>query len=293
MSSVLPSSSRPLDGLSRHRAWFIAIAGFAAMYVPVYWWAAEGIWQSEEQGHGAIVLAVVLWLFWGLRHKIADSPTQPAPAVGWPLFAFGLLAYFVGRVFNISILEFGSQLFILAGGLLLLRGKAALRLAWFPVLYCIFMIPLPSILVDAITGTLKQWIAAIVEQLLYVAGYPMGRTGVMLSIGQYQLQVADACSGLHSMFSLAALGTLFMYLMGRKTRLHMALMLASILPIAFVANIVRVIVLVLVTYYFGDEAGQGFLHGAAGMVLMIVALMFFFMLDKVLDILLLSRRASS
>ena len=84
--------------------------------------------------------------------------------------------------------------------------------------------------------------------------------------------VADACSGLHSMYSLSALGTLFMYIMARRSRLHNAIMLASILPIAFVANIVRVIVLVLITYHFGDEAGQGFLHGAAGMVLMLVAL---------------------
>ena len=59
-------------------------------------------------------------------------------------------------------------------------------------------------------------------------------------------------------------------------------MLASILPIAFAANIVRVLVLVLVTYWFGDDAGQGFLHGAAGIVLMLVALAIFFTLDALL-----------
>jgi exosortase/archaeosortase family protein len=71
--------------------------------------------------------------------------------------------------------------------------------------------------------------------------------------------------------------------MGRKSTLHHAIMLASILPIAFVANIVRVMALELVTYHLGDEAGQGFLHGAAGMVLMVAALLFFFGLDKLLD----------
>ena len=94
--------------------------------------------------------------------------------------------------------------------------------------------------------------------------------------------VADACSGLHSMYSLSALGTLFMYIMARRSKLHNAIMLASILPIAFVANIVRVIALVLITYHFGDEAGQGFLHGAAGIVLMLVALVCFFALDALL-----------
>ena len=273
--------------------WLIALAGFAAMYVPVYWWAAGDIWQSDDHGHGPIILAVLVWLFWGLRHEIAASPTAPAPALGWPLFGIGLFAYFVGRVFGISILEFGSQLLVVAGALLLMKGPAALRIAWFPVIYFVFMIPLPSIIVDAITGSLKQWIAAIVDSLLYLVGYPIARTGVILSIGPYQLQVADACSGLHSMFSLSALGTLFMYLMGRKSRLHTGIMLVSILPIAFVANIIRVITLVLVTYYLGDEAGQGFLHGAAGMVLMLVALLFFFALDKLLDTLLPPARKAS
>jgi exosortase/archaeosortase family protein len=75
-------------------------------------------------------------------------------------------------------------------------------------------------------------------------------------------------------------------MVGRKSRLHNALMLASILPIAFVANIVRVIVLVLVTYHLGDEAGQGFLHGTAGIVLMVVALVCFAALDQLVALLL-------
>ena len=71
--------------------------------------------------------------------------------------------------------------------------------------------------------------------------------------------------------------------MARKSLAHNAVMVAAILPIAFTANIVRVIVLVLVTYHVGDEAGQGFLHGAAGMVLMMAALILFFALDSALN----------
>jgi exosortase B len=190
--------------------------------------------------------------------------------------------YLLGRMLEFSIFVFGSQILVLAGGLLLLKGQAALRLAWFPVFYAIFMIPLPGVLVDAVTGPLKQWISSLVELILYPLGYPIARNGVVITIGQYQMLVADACSGLHSMFSLTALGTLFMYITARKSRLHNALMLASILPIAFVANVIRVIILVLVTYHFGDEAGQGFLHGAAGMVLMLVALVIIMAFDALL-----------
>ena len=282
MSSVLPASRFGSSASSEQRLWFLALAGFAAMYVPVYWWAANSIWQTDEQAHGALILGVMVWLFWGLREQIAAVPAQPAPRLGWTLFGLGVFVYVFGRVFGISIFEFGSQPLVAAGILLLLKGPAATRIAWFALFYFIFMIPLPGIIVDAVTGPLKRWISVIVVELLYAVGYPISRNGVILEIGQYQMLVADACSGLHSMYSLSALGTLFMYVMNRTSRLHNAIMLACILPIAFIANIVRVIVLVLITYHLGDEAGQGFLHGMAGMVLMLVALLAFFSLDTLL-----------
>jgi len=294
VSSVLPAP--PLGSGEAHsvnRSWLLAAFGFAVMYVPVYWWAANGIWQTEEQGHGALILAVMLWLFWGLREPIAAVPPEPRPWLGWPVFGVGLFLYMIGQVFQISILEFGSQLFVVAGILLLLKGTGATRVAWFALFYFIFMIPLPGIIVDAVTGPLKNWISAIVVEILYRVGYPISRNGVVLTIGQYQMLVADACSGLHSMYSLSALGTLFMYIMGRTSRLHNAIMVASILPIAFAANIVRVMILVLITYHLGDEAGQGFLHGTAGMVLMLVALACFFALDALLASVLRPRRPST
>ena len=283
MSGVLPNGAAVNRGNPLPLPWTAVLLGFAAMYVPLYWWAASGIWQGEEQGHGAIVLAVMAWLFWTIRGELVGLDERSAPLLGWPIFVLGCLTYLLGRVFDISIFEFASQPLVVAGALLLLKGTGAIRVAWFPLLYFVFMVPLPGIVVDAITGSLKGSIANIVESVLYAMGYPIARSGVILSIGPYQLQVADACSGLHSMFSLAALGTLFMYISGRKHKLHLGIMLVSILPIAFVANIVRVSALVLITYYFGDEAGQGFLHGAAGMVLMLVALMCFFLLDQSLD----------
>ena len=293
MSSTLagPEFALPPEQSSskRYLPWLLAGIGLVAMYVPTYWAAFNGIWQTDEMGHGPIILAVLLWLFWGVRAAVLNAPVEPLRWLGWPLFGLGLLSYVFGRVFNISSVEFASHLFIVAGLLLLLRGAEALRAAWFPVLYLIFLAPLPGTFVDAITAPLKSWISVIVVDLLYYAGYPIARAGVMITIGQYQLLVADACSGLNSMFSLSALGTLFMYIMGRKSLAHNAIMLAAILPIAFAANIIRVTTLVLVTYHLGDEVGQGFLHGAAGMVLMIAALILFFALDVALQFLLPAR----
>jgi exosortase B len=263
-------------------AWALVVAGLVALYLPTYWNAARGIWQDDDMAHGPIILVVAAWLFWQVRGAVGSAPLRPELGWGWATMALGLLAYLFGRVFNVSSVEFASHVFIVSGCLLLLRGPDAVKVAWFPILYLLFLAPLPGTFVDAITQPLKDWISAVVVEVLHAAGYPIARSGVIITVGQYQLLVADACSGLRSMFSLAALGTLFMYIMARESRVHNALMLASIIPVAMISNIVRVIALVLVTYHFGDEAGQGFLHGAAGMVLMLVALAAFFALDALL-----------
>ena len=258
----------------------LILAGLLAMYLPVYWWAAGSIWQADEHAHGPIVLAVAAWLVWERRKALAQLPPRPLPLAGTLLFGAGLLVYLSGRALELSIFLFLSQILVAAGALLLVLGASALRLLWFALFYLVFTIPLPGPLVDALTGPLKQWISVVSEVVLHAAGYPVARTGVVLSIGQYQLLVADACAGLHSMFSLTALGTLVMYLAGRRSVLHNGLMLAAILPVAFVANIVRVLLLMLITYHFGDEAGQGFLHGLAGVTLMLMALLLLLALDR-------------
>lgn len=272
-------------------SWWLALAGFLALYLPVYWWAGNGIWQSDEQGHGALILIVAVWLFWRQWREIVAAPVAPRPLWGTALFVLGLVVYAVGRVFEISVFEFAAQPLIVAAVLLLVSGAGALRVAWFPIFYLLFMIPVPGPIVDAMTGPLKQAISAIVVELLYHVGFPISRNGVVITIGPYELLVADACSGLHSMVSLSALGTLYMYLMARRSIVHNVIMLLAILPIAFAANIVRVIVLVLVTYTLGDQAGQGFLHGAAGIVLLLAALGLLFLLDHVLARFFASRRA--
>lgn len=199
------------------------------------------------------------------------------------MLLLGLLLFVFGRSQGVFTFELGSQIFVLVGILLITRGMFALQALWFPLLFLLFLIPLPGMLVDGMTGPLKQQVSELAEMVLYGAGYPVARSGVMLTIGQYQLLVADACSGLHSMFSLSAMGLIYLYMMQYRSWIRNGVLLASLLPIAFVANTVRVIVLVLITYHFGDEVGQGFVHKFAGILLFIVSLLFLFSLDALLD----------
>jgi exosortase B len=258
------------------------LLGLAILYVPTFYDLAHGLWNNEEQGHGPFILAVTVYLFWHKRHLFIASTNSSNLWSGGPVLLSGLLFYAVGRSQEILILEIGSIILVLGGSMLITVGSDAVKQTLFPLLFIVFMIPLPGFLVDEITGPLKQIISSIAEQILYWAGYPIARAGVSLLIGKYQLLVADACSGLHSLFSLLAVGLLYQHLSAYKNWKHCLFLLLSIIPVAFFANVVRVILLVLITYHLGDEAGQGILHSAAGIIMFTAAMLVFFSLDSLL-----------
>lgn len=289
-----PAPRPPLWPAGLDRAAFgLLAAGLALLFVPLYWQLAHTVWATDEQGHGPIILAVSAWLLFARRHAVAAAASRPRPVPGWALLALALALYAFGRSQDVLMFQAGSQILALAALLLLFGGAGALRAAAFPLFFLLFMIPLPEALVAAVTAPLKSAVSAVATQLLYGLGYPVGRSGVILTVGPYQLLVADACAGLNSMFTLEALGLLYMNLMGyTSVRRNVALALLLI-PIAFAANIVRVMILVLVTYHLGDAAGQGFVHGFAGMVLFGVAFVFMVAADRVLGWFMPARRGAA
>ncbi len=260
----------------------LLLAGWLFLFAPVYWTAVDKTWANEDQGHGPLILGVTAWLVWQLRHELTELDSRPHLGAGWFALGLGCALYLLGQALEFPIFQFLSQVPVFAGLMLLYKGTAGLRTAWFPAVFLLFMVPLPGMLVDASTQSLKQSISVVVTELFHVFGYPISRTGVTIAVGQYQLLVADACSGLHSIFSLSALGSLYMYIMRRPGWLHNAIMLALIVPTAYAANIVRVAVLIIITFHAGEEAGRGFLHGFAGMVLLVVSLLILFSVDSLL-----------
>lgn len=260
----------------------LLMAGFAILYLPSYIDVARKVWTTDEQGHGPIILAVSMWLLYKARHALAALPQAPSLAYGLPLLVLGLVAYVVGRSQSFMMMEMGSQILLLCALTLCFLGKRALRLIWFPLFFLAFMTPLPEVLVAEVTAPLKSAVSTVSANLLYALGYPVSRAGVILNVGQYQLLVADACAGLNSMFTLEALGLLYMNLMQYTSAARNVTLSILVVPIAFCANVVRVMILVLVTYHYGDAAGQGFVHGFAGMVLFLVGLTFVLATDHML-----------
>jgi exosortase B len=265
----------------RWRAWLPVAAGLLVLYVPTFVGLAHGLWTRDEQLHGPIVVAVLVWLVWQQRGQLVGETEERAqPWTGTAVLLLGLLVYVLGRSQDIILFEVGSLVPVLGGAVLAMRGWRTLWAFKFPLCFVAFMVPLPGVIVDALTGPLKQHVSALAESLLYALGYPIGRTGVVLTVGPYQLLVADACSGLHSLISMSAMGLLYIYLTEHASIVRNAILAVCLLPIAFAANVVRVVALVLVTLYFGDAAGQGFIHDVSGIFLFVVGLLLLFAIDS-------------
>jgi exosortase B len=291
-TAAIRSAALPLTRKAWLPEWLPVIVGLAVLYVPVLVGLFRGLWATEEHAHGPIILALSLWLIYRKWPEMARaSEGRSSPWLGWPVFAIGLLLYMLGQSQDIPIVQVASFIFVMVGITLIKRGLVALKVLWFPYFFMLFMLPMPGIIVSELTLPMKTAVSYVTENLLFALGYPIAREGVVLQIGQYQLLVADACAGLQTLLTLESLGLFYLNVVKHTSTLRNVVLACLIVPISFTANVIRVIALTLITYYFGDAAGQGFLHGFAGMVLFFSALVLIVSLDALLQWIVKKREA--
>lgn len=239
--------------------------------------------HDPDQAHAPLLIAVVIYLAWTKKDQFLKSENTPAAIIGYFIFIIGLFFYLFGSLVNIAFIELGSIIPIISGLVLIFKGWRSLRIIAFPLFFLIFLLPFPDSVISSITAPMKLAVSWAAEFVLYQLGYPVARSGVIFNIGQYKLFVADACAGMHTLLSLEALGLLYLNLVQHSSAFRNILLAVLIIPLSFIANVIRVITIALVTYYFGDEVGSGFVHGALGMVLFLVALILIICTDTILQ----------
>ena len=261
--------------------WLVAVICIA-FAVPTLIRLANQSWSMEIGAHGPIVLATGLWVL-----TRCDWSPRPASEISHPLsvalggiaMAASLAIYVFGRAYDYLIFEaaglYGALLSFLA---LTLGFKTVLRNA-FPLVYLAFLIPIPGWIIDAITAPLQHFISYAATGILRFFEYPVSRTGVAIEVGQYRLLVEQACSGMNSIIGLTAVTLFYIYVLHRASWKYALLLGAMILPVAIFVNFIRVMVLILVTYHYGDAVAQGIFHNTAGMVLFAFALGLIFLID--------------
>jgi exosortase B len=261
--------------------WPLAL-GVLVLLVPTFIQVARESWTGETGVHGPIVLATGIWLFarrWG-ELQLIRRPGRPL----WIalLMVPALAAYVFGRAFGflaIEVLALGGVLLAIFYGTF---GAEAVRRMWFPILYLLFVVPIPGWVIDSVTGPLKSYVSVSATWLLGQIGYPIVREGVTLYVAQYQLLVEDACAGLNSLISLTAISLFYIYILHNASWRYALFLMLWIVPVALLANLVRVMILVLITYHFGNAAAQGFLHSTAGLVMFASALIGIFAVDSLM-----------
>lgn len=271
----------------------VLLAGIAALAAPTMLFVAQESWSTEQGSHGPIVLFTGLWLLW---RQWPAAKAVAVPPRGWlwaGALTFFLVLYAFARITQIVELEGYLMYACLLAVLYSAVGAQAMQRLWFPLFYLAFIFPPPESLVAAVTLPMKMELSKAAVSFLNLLGYPIGGEGVRIYIGQYELLVAAACSGLNSIISLAAISLFYIYIRHQAEWRYAALLVFLIVPVALLANFVRVLILILLTYHFGEAAAQGFLHNFAGVFMFAAALLAIYLADEAIRPLWLRRMQAS
>ncbi len=259
---------------------YVLLAGLLALCLPSLYSLATQVWSTERGVHGPIVLATGLWLIYRDWPEIVRLRQRGNMLLGLAIAVPAGVAYAAARALDYISVEAAAIGVLLIAITYIYAGAQVLRRLWFPIAYLFFLVPPPGWAVDLATASLKEFVSLVSMQVLDVMGYPITRIGVTLYVAQFQLLVEDACSGMNSIVSLTSVSLFYIYLMHAASWRYALFLMAWILPIAILANVIRVMILVLITYHLGNEAAQGFLHNTAGMVMFVTALLGIFAVDK-------------
>ncbi|MCW3796564.1 exosortase [Sphingomonas sp. BN140010] len=267
------------------RSWsaaeLVVAAGAVALVLPTLWSLARYHWSTSDGAHGPIILVSGLWLLFrgGSPRFRPGSIATGWLALGAPL----LLLILYARTFRLLGLEAAAVFATLLLLGLFYWGPQAIRNRWVPIAYLAFLIKPPDLVVIGLTQPLKIMISQVAVAVLHAAGYPVAGSGVLIQVAQYELLVQQACAGLGSLLTLLAMGMIYVYLTRPPSRTHVIALLLSIVPIAVLANLLRVIILVLLTYHVGDGVAQSFAHDMAGMFTFVMAMLGMLLVDTILD----------
>jgi exosortase len=236
--------------------------------------------EDPNYSHGFLVPLISGWFAWQRRFELKSAAIRPSNA-GLAVILASLALLVVGTAGTEFFTMRSSLVFLLAGIVLYLFGWGVLKILALPIGFLFFMVPLPYIVYDAAAFPLKLFISKVSVFVLKAMGVIVWREGNIIMFPETILEVADACSGLRSLMSLAALAVALAFL-SQKTAIKRTLLILSALPIAIFTNMLRVIATGFLAQYYGAAAAEGFFHEFAGMAVFVLAMVLLFVTGAVL-----------
>jgi exosortase len=238
-------------------------------------------WTHDPNfSHGFFVPAFSLFVLWQERGRLSALPVKPS-WTGVPIVLLALCVLVLGNLGAELFLSRTSLLVLIAGLVIFFLGWQYFRAVLFPWAFLLLMIPIPSILFNQITFPLQLLASKVASDVLPLAGVPVLREGNVIGLPLMQLEVAEACSGIRSLLSLATLTIIYGYLMETRIWIRVLLALASV-PIAVAANSFRIVGTGLLVQYWDPEKAEGFFHLFSGWLIFVLSLAMLFVLHKLL-----------
>ena len=239
------------------------------------------IWSNnEDYSHGYFVIPISLYITWNKRAEIFRRPLNPS-WLGLPLLLCGAGGYVVGFMVKFHTLTYLAMMVMIFGVVLFIGGWRLIKILILPILFLLFMFPIPTAYYILLTNPLKLMITKISAYLIYVLGIPVYREGNIIFLASTSLEVAEACSGVRSLYSYLMLGCIFAYLSERLQ--SKIIMFALTIPLAILVNIIRVTGTGILANYFGSEVAQGFFHEFTGFFLFAIGLIVLFLAYYLLE----------
>ena len=240
------------------------------IYSPTIWWMVDR-WNAKDSyySHGILVPLVSLYVLWLKRNELARIKVKPVAWGLWLLIA-GIAIHMFSAFFRIYFTSAFSSLFVISGIVLYFCGIEMLKESLFAILFLIFMIPLPLIAIVGITFKLKIFAAYWANKIVNAMGIPAILDGSVIKMRHTYVIVEDVCSGLRSLISLLALGTIIAYL-SKLSRFNKVIVFFAAGVMAIIANIVRIVFMAWTSEVYGAKFTEGFLHTLSGLIVFIVA----------------------
>lgn len=255
-------------------------AGFALLYRGVITKLVHDWATDDNYSHGFLIIPLALYFVWERRARLRT--VVPRPTFLGVIVVLGSVGLLIAGTLGAELfLTRVSILGTLTGILLFLGGWPRLRILAFPLLFLLLMIPLPAIIFNRIAFPLQLLASRAGETILSAAGVPVLREGNLIILANMTLEVAEACSGIRSLISLLTLGIVYGYVADARVGVRTALALATV-PIAIVANGLRVAGTGLAAHYRGPEAAVGFFHTFSGWLVFVAGLAMLFGLQRLI-----------
>jgi exosortase len=264
-----------------HFAWGAAFIGI--LVIAVYFRVLAKLvidWETPDFSHGFLVPIFSAYLVWAKRKDLLKIKVAPSWS-GVAVVALGLVVLLLGVYGAELFLSRISLVILLAGLVLSFGGSELLKELRFPLLVLILAIPIPGIVFNEITIPLQFLASKLASALLPLFGVPVLREGNIIELASMKLEVAEACSGIHSLISLFTLAIFYGYFLEKSTLRRVTLALASI-PIAIAANAVRILGTGLCVQYWDPDKAMGFFHEFSGWVIFLVSLGCLFIVHRVM-----------